>query len=309
MCQCACGCRRRPAITIVCHLCGRGVGPGCCWVRACCHVCGPPPVASHGAGGTLMNVKDTWFALLCWMPRQVWHWLLELHYAKVDYAQTETMPHYVDPDYDDMERISTINLIKEGLLDIGESGWPPEMTNLPAPDVQPCFQTSDWEDEAETLSACDDKDESFEWIRKRRLSPDWSARCESSGTRPDCCPRAQSRPPELTGHHPVAWSEGRANKWHQSWTWSESWDEDEPDMKQRGPYKAWQEQQEYGPGQKQQLDELLDVAARTECWCENHTRCYAGSNWSHITIRCGNGHNILRERLVNGECVGAVRPQ
>ena len=51
LCQCACGCRRRPGRRIICVMCGRGVGPGCCFVRTCCHVCGPPPVMA-GPGGS-----------------------------------------------------------------------------------------------------------------------------------------------------------------------------------------------------------------------------------------------------------------
>ena len=51
LCQCACGCRRRPGRRIICALCGRAIGPGCCWVRTFCHMCGPPPVMA-GPGGS-----------------------------------------------------------------------------------------------------------------------------------------------------------------------------------------------------------------------------------------------------------------
>ena len=51
LCQCACGCRRRPGRRIICAMCGKAVGPGCCFVRTCCHVCGPPPVIA-GPGGS-----------------------------------------------------------------------------------------------------------------------------------------------------------------------------------------------------------------------------------------------------------------
>ena len=64
MCQCSCGCRRRPGRRIACRYCWKLIGPGCCWEadHGCCHVCFEQDCFNSWATGTSHHTCDhgTW---------------------------------------------------------------------------------------------------------------------------------------------------------------------------------------------------------------------------------------------------------